>query len=162
MEGGYLPARKYPFVQRLFALCDISTRFTKGMRANDTQFLLFFLFFLRLSMLLRTVVHVTFFCCPSYNQFDADFSSSMFPKHSKSDIRHGEPLQMSCRNFWETYTLPAPTLCESTTLSRSHVTQVSANGHTRDVLARQSDHLWPVAGHGIVIQTPLLFFFTLH
>ena len=35
-------AWEYSFVQRLFALCNISTRLTKkGMRANDTQFLLF-------------------------------------------------------------------------------------------------------------------------
>jgi len=54
----------------------------------------------------------------------------MFPKHNKSNI--GEPLQMSCRNSWEAYTLPAPILCEST-LSRSHVTQVSADGHTLDI-----------------------------
>jgi hypothetical protein len=44
------------FVWRLFALCNISTRFTKGMRANDTQVLLFPL---RLSMFSQVFSHAT-------------------------------------------------------------------------------------------------------
>ena len=47
-------AWEYSFVQRLFALCNISTRLTKkGMRANDTQFLLIFLFYVDVVFLRR-------------------------------------------------------------------------------------------------------------
>ena len=74
-EGGdsARQGREYSLVQRLFALCNISTRLTKGMRANDTQFLLCFE---RLSMSSQIVAYATipiFSFTLSYNQIDADF-----------------------------------------------------------------------------------------
>ena len=59
--GGISLAWEYSFVQRLFALCNISTRLTKkGMRANDTQFLLIFL-----DMLMMPVLFFYFADCCS-------------------------------------------------------------------------------------------------
>ena len=75
-------AWEYSFVQRLFALCNISTRLTKkGMRANDTQFLLFsfldmlmLMLFVFLSFTSQIVVRAdfSFFIYVSYNQIYAD------------------------------------------------------------------------------------------
>ena len=70
-EGGILLAREHSFVQRLFALCNISTRFTKGMRANDTQFLFFSFEIVDVfanCFSCHYLISVFFF----YNQIDAD------------------------------------------------------------------------------------------
>ena len=83
-------AWEYSFVQRLFALCNISTRLTKkGMRANDTQFLLFplnmlmILFFLFLPIfffLLRRLLFVLIF------RFLFIFSTIKFMLISEFDV----------------------------------------------------------------------------
>ena len=73
-------AREYSLVQRgSFALCNISTRLTKGMRANDTQFLLIFLFYVDVVFLRRLL----FSCYGFVSRFifsTIKFMLILFPK----------------------------------------------------------------------------------
>ena len=103
-------AWEYSFVQRLFALCNISTRLTKkGMRANDTQFLLFplniriWLVFLFLPMFFfftsQIVVRadLSFFVYLFYNQIYADFRIRRFHTTAKQDCSILQATFIECR-----------------------------------------------------------------